>query len=79
MTKNKIALAGICAALALPAIGLAGNAGDGSDYGTQPGFERLPGTHRAQDTGRSRVGQGLQLCRRRGWSADRVQQLRPVR
>jgi hypothetical protein len=39
-TKNKVALAGICAALALPAIGLAGNAGDGSDYGTQPGFAK---------------------------------------
>jgi hypothetical protein len=38
LTKNKMALAGIVAGLALPAIGLAGNAGDGSDYGTQPGF-----------------------------------------
>ena len=35
--KPLITLAAICA-LALPAIGLAGNAGDGSDYGTQPGF-----------------------------------------
>ena len=26
-------------ALALPAIGLAGNFGDGSEYGTQPGFD----------------------------------------
>jgi len=39
-TKNKIALAGICAALALPAIGLAGNSGNGSEYGTQPGFAK---------------------------------------
>jgi len=38
-TKNKIALAGICAALALPAIGLAGNSGNGSEYGAQPGFD----------------------------------------
>jgi hypothetical protein len=37
MKKPLITLACICA-LALPAIGLAGNAGDGSDYGTQPGF-----------------------------------------
>ena len=40
LTKNKMALAGIFAALALPAIGLAGNAGDGSDYGTQPGYAK---------------------------------------
>ena len=35
--KPLITLAAVCA-LALPAIGIAGNAGDGSDYGTQPGF-----------------------------------------
>ena len=55
-TKNKVALAGICAALALPAIGLAGNAGDGSDYGTSPDSRRPPRTHRAQDMGRSAPG-----------------------
>ena len=37
MKKPLITLACICA-LALPAIGLAGNSGDGSEYGTQPGF-----------------------------------------
>jgi hypothetical protein len=26
-------------ALVLPAVGLAGNSGDGSEYGTQPGFD----------------------------------------
>jgi hypothetical protein len=36
---KRLLLAAACAcALALPAIGLSGNAGDGSDYGTQPGF-----------------------------------------
>jgi hypothetical protein len=37
MKRPLITLACICA-LALPAIGLAGNSGDGSEYGTQPGY-----------------------------------------
>lgn len=37
MKKPLITLTCICA-LALPAMGLAGNSGDGSEYGTQPGF-----------------------------------------
>jgi hypothetical protein len=36
--KPLITLAAICA-LALPAIGLAGNSGTGEEYGTQPGFD----------------------------------------
>jgi hypothetical protein len=36
---KRFLLSAACAcALALPAVGLSGNAGDGSDYGTQPGF-----------------------------------------
>jgi hypothetical protein len=38
MKKPLVTLACICALVLLPAVGLAGNAGDGSDYGTQPGF-----------------------------------------
>ena len=37
MRKPLITLGCICA-LALPAMGLAGNSGDGSEYGTQPGY-----------------------------------------
>jgi hypothetical protein len=32
-----LATACVCA-LAVPAVGVAGNSGDGSEYGTQPGF-----------------------------------------
>jgi hypothetical protein len=35
---RKLALALVVAALAAPAAALAGNSGDGSEYGTQPGF-----------------------------------------
>ena len=38
MKRPLITLASICA-LAIPAVGFAGNSGDGSEYGTQPGFE----------------------------------------
>ena len=38
MKRPLITVACICA-LALPAIGLAGNSGNGSEYGTQPGFD----------------------------------------
>lgn len=37
MKKPLITLACLCA-LALPAIGLAGNSGTGEEYGTQPGY-----------------------------------------
>ena len=39
MKQPLVILACICALVLLPAVGLAGNAGDGSGYGTQPGFE----------------------------------------
>jgi hypothetical protein len=36
---KKLILATACVcALAVPAVGVAGNSGDGSEYGTQPGF-----------------------------------------
>jgi hypothetical protein len=38
MNKPLVTLASICA-LAIPAVGIAGNSGDGSEYGTQPGYE----------------------------------------
>ncbi|HET6602551.1 MAG TPA: hypothetical protein VFG57_11355 [Gaiella sp.] len=37
MKKLILATACVCA-LAVPAVGVAGNSGDGSEYGTQPGF-----------------------------------------
>jgi hypothetical protein len=36
--KRPLVTAACILALALPAVGLAGNSGDGSEYGTQPGF-----------------------------------------
>ena len=36
--KKPLITLGCIFALALPAIGLAGNSGDGSEYGTQPGY-----------------------------------------
>lgn len=38
MKKPLATLACICALVLLPATGLGGNSGDGSEYGTQPGF-----------------------------------------
>ena len=37
--KNYLVAAVTVCVLALPAIGFAGNSGDGSEYGTQPGFD----------------------------------------
>ena len=37
MKRLILATACVCA-LAVPAVGVAGNSGDGSEYGTQPGF-----------------------------------------
>ena len=37
MKRLILATACVCA-LAAPAVGVAGNSGDGSEYGTQPGF-----------------------------------------
>jgi hypothetical protein len=36
--KRPLVTLGCILALAIPAVGLAGNSGDGSEYGTQPGF-----------------------------------------
>lgn len=35
---SRLTLAACAVVVALPAVGLAGNSGDGSEYGTQPGF-----------------------------------------
>ena len=37
--KRPLVTLGCIFALAIPAVGLAGNSGDGSEYGTQPGFD----------------------------------------
>ena len=71
MTKNRIPVAGICAALALPAIGLAGNSGDGSEYGTQPGFAKAnANTPRAAHDAFGVFGRDNNFARRREWPAD---------
>jgi hypothetical protein len=36
--KRAIVTVACASALAIPAIGIAGSSGDGSEYGTQPGF-----------------------------------------
>ena len=39
MQRKRLFVTAACiCALAIPAIGFAGNSGDGSEYGTQPGF-----------------------------------------
>ncbi len=37
--RRPLTTAACILALALPAVGIAGNSGDGSEYGTQPGFD----------------------------------------
>jgi hypothetical protein len=37
--KNYLVAAATVCVLAVPAVGLAGNSGDGSEYGTQQGFD----------------------------------------
>ena len=79
MKKPLITLGCICA-LALPAIGLAGNSGNGSEYGTQPGFAKATANTPCAGHGAfGAFGKDNNFAGGADGQRDRVQQLRPVR